>query len=352
MALRSSDPGDGTRQYRRGAVMGLTVAEAFMLLAFVLLMLMMLWRSEDAKKLAEAADFTDLTPAQRDAVLVTARELETSGLDPTDPVVAEKLANVFALGDANPPRDVLQVLAGATDAERRKLEDLIRSDEWRAQPADTVTDRITRRLEAAASSRAEVTQALRSDLGPTVARYGGAIDETGALVFPDTVLFEPGRADITPELRSFLGSICLPWLKTLEKQRAAISDLRIEGHASSEWTGANQEQAYLGNLALSQARAHAVLSTCLGLVPGEEGAWARSAATAVGYSSSRPVLVDGAEDKGKSRRVVFRVGFSDEGVLEGIRQDVGAPAPGEAGADSRADVPVGLGASPPVAALP
>ena len=40
-------------------------------------------------------------------------------------------------------------------------------------------------------------------------------------------------------------------------------------------------------------------------------------ATAVGYSSSHPVMAGGAEDKEKSRRVVFRVGFSDAETLEG-----------------------------------
>ena len=88
------------------------------------------------------------------------------------------------------------------------------------------------------------------------------------------------------------------------------------------WSGASAEAAYLANLALSQARAHAVLSTCLALVPGPEGAWARSVATAVGYSSSHPVMVGGAEDKEKSRRVVFRVDFSDAETLEGIGREV------------------------------
>ena len=36
MSIRRPDPAGSTRQYRRGAVMGLTVAEAFMLLAFIL----------------------------------------------------------------------------------------------------------------------------------------------------------------------------------------------------------------------------------------------------------------------------------------------------------------------------
>jgi outer membrane protein OmpA-like peptidoglycan-associated protein len=318
---RRPDPVEGTRQYRRGAVMGLTVAEAFMLLAFVLLMLMMLWRQEDAKALAAAKEFAGLPAEERAAVLATVRSLGAAGLDPADPVVAEKLASVMALGDAPLPDDVLSALARASDDERRKLEDLVRGDAWR-ETGGSVGERVAERLQAAAAGRAAVADALRAELGPVVARHGGAIEADGALVFPDTVLFAAGRADITPELRSFLGSVCLPWLRTLEKSAGAVSDLRIEGHASSEWVGASPEEAYLANLALSQARAHAVLSTCLALVPGPEGAWARSVATAVGYSSSHPVMAGGAEDKEKSRRVVFRVGFSDAETLEGIEREV------------------------------
>jgi outer membrane protein OmpA-like peptidoglycan-associated protein len=219
---------------------------------------------------------------------------------------------------------VLQSWARADDADRKKLEDLIRSDEWRQPPEDTVAEQVSTRLEAAAESRAEVTRELREDLGPVVAAYGGTIDADGALVFPEKVLFEAGKADITPALRQFLAAVCLPWFQTLERSGAAISDLRIEGHASSEWIGATPEEAYLDNLALSQARAHAVLSTCLELVPGPEGAWARARATAIGYSSSHPVMTDGAEDKAKSRRVVFRADYDLKGVIDDIAKDVGA----------------------------
>ena len=302
--------------------MGLTVAEAFMLLAFVLLMLMMLWRSEDTGRLAAAKGFTDLPADKREAVLETARKLQASGLDPADPIVQAKLASVLALGDATPPQDVLQRIAQASDDERRKLEDLIRSGAWLEPPEETVVERVAQRLEAAAASRAEVTRVLRQTLGPVVSSYGGTIDDDGALVFPETVLFEAGNSDITPELRRFLAAVCLPWLRTLERSGAPISDLRIEGHASSEWIGASPEQAYLANLSLSQARAHAVLSTCLELVPGLEGSWARERATAIGYSSSHPVMTDDQEDKAKSRRVVFRVDYALEDVIDAIKKDV------------------------------
>jgi outer membrane protein OmpA-like peptidoglycan-associated protein len=320
MSLRMPDPAESTRQYRRGAVMGLTVAEAFMLLAFVLLMLMLLWRFEDRRQLEAAQQFIDLAPAEKKAVLATAEIFRDEGVDPADPVVREKLEGLLALGDANPPREILATLAEASEPERRKLEDLIRSDEWRQARQRTATERIAGQLQAAAASQEAVTEALRRELGPLVAGYGGTIQPDGSLVFPDTVLFEVGKAEITPALRSFLGSVCLPWIRTVEGSGASVSDLRVEGHASSEWTReASPEQAYLNNLALSQQRAHAVLSTCLEMIPGPEGEWARQRAMAVGYSSSHPVLTNGAEDPVKSRRVVFRVDFDLKEVIDGIQ---------------------------------
>ncbi len=327
MTLRMPDPAESTRQYRRGAVMGLTVAEAFMLLSFVLLMLMLLWRFEDRQQLAEAEGFIDLSPTEKAAVLGTATILREEGVDPNDPAIREKFEALVALGDANPPREILTSLAEASEPERRKLEDLIRSDEWRQVPEETATQRIAGRLQAAAASQEALTDALRRELGPLVTQYGGTIQPDGSLVFPDTVLFEVGRAEITPALRAFLGSICLPWIRTVERARASVSDLRIEGHASSEWTrDTSPQQAYLNNLALSQQRAHAVLSTCLEMIPGPEGEWARQRATAVGYSSSHPILTNGSEDPAKSRRVVFRVDFDLKEMIDEIRDVVGEAA--------------------------
>src|SRR3954452_4874082 len=120
MSVRLPDPAESTRQYRRGAVMGLTVAEAFMLLAFILLMLMMLWRSEDATRLAAAKGFAELPAPERAAITENARTLGAAGIDPTDPAFAQKLETVLALVGADPPEAVLRRLAHASEAERLK----------------------------------------------------------------------------------------------------------------------------------------------------------------------------------------------------------------------------------------
>ena len=61
--LFSASPG---KHYRRGAVMGLTVAEAFMLVAFVLLLLLLFWRHQVQDAVDLAAKFS---PEQQQALL-------------------------------------------------------------------------------------------------------------------------------------------------------------------------------------------------------------------------------------------------------------------------------------------
>ncbi len=55
--------------YRRGTIMWLTIAEMFMIVAFVLLMLIMLWRTEEQAKTADAVGlFQSLTLQQRQLI--------------------------------------------------------------------------------------------------------------------------------------------------------------------------------------------------------------------------------------------------------------------------------------------
>jgi hypothetical protein len=52
----------------------------------------------------------------------------------------------------------------------------------------------------------------------------------------------------------------------------------------------------------------------------DEAAWAKSLITANGLSSSQPILINGVEDKGLSRRVEFRVRTNAEKQLEAIAE--------------------------------
>lgn len=106
--------GDRAAGYRRGAVMGLTVAEAFMLIAFVLLLLLGVWmatardriaaleaRAEAAERFADAFD-----PAQKAAALTARDHLADLGQD-----IGKLAAFRDLLAAASDPADAAQALS-------------------------------------------------------------------------------------------------------------------------------------------------------------------------------------------------------------------------------------------------
>ena len=378
---------DRASGYRRGTIMGLTVAEAFMLIAFVLLMLLGVWMATARDRivaletrLAEAERFANaFTEKERAAALAhreqltqlgedlqkldNIRELTAAGASPSDAVRALQL--LPALAEGHSPEELLdrarlldeaqlETLAEAAVAlppeTRVALTDLARLEDFpelaaRLAGLDAATlaadlaeleayratgqapeaiDRLTVAISdvaqariAAAEAQETLAAAVVRSTGPVVASLGGAVRGDGSIVFPDTLLFEAGSATITPAFDGALARICRPWIETLHAQREALSAVRIEGHASSEWTGAAAPRAFERNLDLSQARAAAVFKRCLALAGDDAVAeWARTRMSAVGFSSSRPVLTGGAEDRAASRRVVFAIDAAAPGLPE------------------------------------
>ncbi|MCE8472579.1 OmpA family protein, partial [Rhodovulum sulfidophilum] len=114
-----------------------------------------------------------------------------------------------------------------------------------------------------------------------------------------------------------------------------ISDLKIEGHASSEGRlNQTPQQAYLYNLDLSQRRAQNALQVCLSsLTDPSVMNWARGRLSATGYSSARLIEnEDGSENREASRRVEFSMAMNREKLLDEIRGDL-------ASAESRVSLP-------------
>ena len=80
------------------------------------------------------------------------------------------------------------------------------------------------------------------------------------ITFPELVVFSRNSAEVSPALRSFLELACEPWLKVLKDSSVLIEEVRIEGHASSEWgRSSSVDAAYLGGLGLSQQCSKSVL---------------------------------------------------------------------------------------------
>jgi len=361
------------RGYRRGAIMGLTVAEAFILIAFLLLLLFAFWQweiqREKEESSADVQTFMQLPREQREMVLKSIDDgsmvaffiLRERGVEIDALMRFDGPAEKWRFIDKDEEERILEAVADLPEDVQRDLADLVEADtvlpaleqmaalqelvkagqsidllkerirhleKLAAEQEDTAAQRalqgIEGRIRAEQEREQALTGALETELGELVARVGGQIDESGAIILPDSALFERGEADITPQLRRFLAEACNPWLAVLKESGVPISEIKIEGHASSEWrSDSSPRGAYLGNLGLSQRRSQAVLRECLGYVRDLEMLeWARRHLIAVGYSSVRPVMRDGKEDLAASRRVVFSVAPSRDALIRAIEDQI------------------------------
>jgi outer membrane protein OmpA-like peptidoglycan-associated protein len=157
---------------------------------------------------------------------------------------------------------------------------------------------------------ADLRDEFKNDLGPWKAEILKA-DLTVRFNEPE-ILFANGSSELKPEFKAILSDFFPRYVRLLTspKYRDAVSEVRIEGHTSSDWTFQTApEDAYVRNMELSQARTRTTLSYVLGLpAVAAQRAWLTRYLTANGLSSSHPVLnADQTEDAGRSRRVEFRV---------------------------------------------
>lgn len=439
MAARPLEAAGSSRAYKRGAIMGLTVAEAFILLTFVLLLLFTWWQAEaEEKALAVAEVIGNLNEAQKkeliaglaDGTFEMAKGLRASGITPDDKksladltavmhfMREENLKRLLDQASKLPP-DTKLSLAQAVDvtpepelkaalmdlvapdstfklaerlreagvepgdaaaiADTAKLSRFIREEDLKRlldgavelapgtrltlanaveitpemklkaaldelmSPDDAIAQ-VNARLAAAAANQERVVGLLNSELGEKIRAAGGAIAPDGTISLPQNILFDIGSARIRDP--AFLREFCTPWIRTLQSAGMDISELKIEGHASSEGLPRQTpDKAYLYNLGLSQERAQNALRTCLdGLEDPATLAWARDHLSSTGYSSARLVRdAAGQEDKEASRRVMFSMEMNREQLLEDIRRDLEiAPAmPGDENAPAAAQDPLG-----------
>jgi outer membrane protein OmpA-like peptidoglycan-associated protein len=127
---------------------------------------------------------------------------------------------------------------------------------------------------------------------------------------PD-VLFATGSTELTPRFQAILGNFFPRYVRILtsEQYRNAISEVRIEGYTSSVWrSGATLQEAYVGNMELSQSRTRSVLQYVLKLPDMQPSqSWLMQNVTANGLSFSHLIESNGREDQELSQRVEFRV---------------------------------------------
>ena len=127
-----------------------------------------------------------------------------------------------------------------------------------------------------------------------------------------SALFEVGKSELNEKFTNILSDFFPRYLKTLESYKDEIAEVRIEGHTSSEYKAAkNDEQRYALNKKLSQERADAVrdYSVAKGsLIEGIDAKWVEDTFKSYGMSYDNPILDEsGIENASASRRVEFRI---------------------------------------------
>ncbi len=329
--MKHNEFGESTRQFRRGAIMGLTIAEVFILLVFALLLLLLLRYAQEEK---DAKTLND--PINREIVIA----LETYALD--DKKRLSELINQAGFLEtfdrqrtlANKMQDIPEEFLVSDDARETLLEvsqlppeqkfelmKLVRSDRLprllqeqeiltEILDSDHDAEDIRTYLEGEELVSRAISEKIQERVGQVVEQYGGNFGNDGTISLPSQGNFKQGAATLTDEFKHFLSEeeFCERLLQQLMDCKQHIRAVRIEGHTSSEWdTVETQLDKFLENLQLSQNRAQAVAEYCLRSLDNAELLdWSTKHLTAVGFSSQRPILgSDGSEDQVQSRRVAF-----------------------------------------------
>jgi len=163
--------------------------------------------------------------------------------------------------------------------------------------------------------------------------------ETLTFIFKSSdSLFDNASANLKEKYKQALTVFFPKYIQVILPYKDSISEIRIEGHTSSEWNVFPKEikiknkdmdikdlYGYFGNMNLSQDRTNSVLNYVLNdlrtEIPNEYRKWLRDHTAAVGLSSSKPILDEnGNEDKNKSRRVTFRIITNADSKIQQILQ--------------------------------
>jgi outer membrane protein OmpA-like peptidoglycan-associated protein len=188
------------------------------------------------------------------------------------------------------------------------------------QQAKTLAQQ-AQQITALADARTQMKSALLTELNR---EFSGELAQWRAEIDPDLtvrfnepdVLFGSGSADVNDRFKLILSDFFPRYIRLLDQRafKSSIIEIRLEGHTSSKWEGAAAStEAYLNNMALSQARTRNVLAYLLDMNwYGDTRPWIMARLTANGLSSSKPVLTpSGEEDVARSQRVEFRVRMND-----------------------------------------
>jgi outer membrane protein OmpA-like peptidoglycan-associated protein len=162
-------------------------------------------------------------------------------------------------------------------------------------------------------TKSDLLRALQKEFAQDLKQWNAELLGDMTIRFNDpTVLFATGSSELRPQFKLVLKEFFPRYVRliTSEKYRAAIKEVRVEGHTSSFWAaGMDAQSAYFRNMELSQARTRSALQFVLTLpAVAENEDWLIQHVTANGLSSSRPLTKDRSEKaEAVNQRVEFRI---------------------------------------------
>lgn len=165
----------------------------------------------------------------------------------------------------------------------------------------------------------EIYQALVAEFKDDLTDWQAEIERdtlTIRFMSPE-MLFARGSDELQDRFKSILDDFFPRYVRLLASRfPKEISEVRIEGHTSSEFGALPSGEAFLKNMELSQDRTISVLKYSFGLREVTlHNKWMREHITALGLSSARLILQGGEENRTKSRRVEFAIRTNTKDVL-------------------------------------
>ena len=155
-----------------------------------------------------------------------------------------------------------------------------------------------------------------------------SICEGGIIIrFANEIIFQQGEYKITLKFKKILNEFFPRFMNIVWVNKEKISELRIEGHTSSEGQiNMDTFDAYLYNTRLSQNRSREVMTYVLSIpsIKSDENylKWYYKNLTAHGLSSSKLLLNEDKKENAKaSRRVEFRIKTTAQDTLIEINEN-------------------------------
>lgn len=231
-----------SRSYRQGLVLGLTMAELFLLLVFALLIaLASLWHAEHLRRLAAEAKLgipSELTDAERNLLPDIKETLRVTGRETISKTLAalreHKSLHALSADELGFVDDVRKQQAGKTPSAI--------SDDWRRltrtiQSFDTVSDRVafTDAVQKAYPDIKDPGRAIN------LIEQGFQAEKHGEHNWPPIInlseaqnhSFESGKAELQPAFENHLRSVIAPQLDQLAKQYRT-GTIEVIGHTDEQ----------------------------------------------------------------------------------------------------------------------